>query len=168
MINSSHKAFTQSNCDSLHQLFTEDNFNDPTEKFELIFDLAQCVKYSNPDSAIYYLQIAYELAQQENNLELIAKYYSSIGGAEYIKGDYYQALDYYFQAYEYWKQSDIQYGISIALNDLGLVYSMMHEYDKAIQKHKESILICKETDDKIRLYKNIFNIGVAYELWGKE
>lgn len=161
------KGFSQSKCDSLYNAFHENSFRSPVEKFELIFNLAQCVKYSYPDSAIYYLNFAFEIAQQENNLEMVAKYYSSIGGVEYIKGNYYQALDYYFQAYEYWKQSGIKYGISIALNDLGLVYSMMHEFEKAIQKHKESIEVCKEIDDHRRWYKNIFNTGVAYELWKK-
>lgn len=137
-----------------------------TAKIELLRELGRQIKYSNPDSAIQFLSIALDLAENNNLQNEKAHVISRMGGAKYVKGEYDFALEYFLEALSIWEEIDNKRGIAIGLNNIGLIQNMQEKTSKAIHNHLQSIELCKENKDTLLWAINVHNLGIAYNTAG--
>lgn len=57
--------------------------------------------------------------------------------------------------------------INVSLNSVGNIYQMLEQYDLAIEKFEQSMVLEKELDNKLGLAINHQNLGECYEAQGK-
>lgn len=116
---------------------------------------------NNYTKAIEYYKRALKLAEKAANTTYIAKYLSNIGNVYYESKNYKKALGYYHKSLAYNDESTdntianqpkTQYGRALLLNNLGLVYKNLGEYDKALKYCKLSI----DIKEKLGYVKEIF------------
>ncbi|PCJ92843.1 MAG: sensor histidine kinase [Flavobacteriaceae bacterium] len=115
---------------------------------------------------------ALKLAVEANNLEL--RIYSlNMLGVVYRKTDSIKsALDYGQRALALAQTVEhptkgILYGINVSLNGIGNVYKKMEQYDLAIDKFSESLLLEEKLGNRLGMAINHQNIGECYEAEGK-
>jgi tetratricopeptide (TPR) repeat protein len=62
---------------------------------------------------------------------------------------------------------DLKRSKNVSLNSIGNIYQLLEQYDLAIEKFENSMVLEKELDNKIGLAINHQNIGECYEAQGK-
>src|SRR4051812_39845912 len=83
------------NFDSLYAVWINHSLPD-TARLEAMYDYAWAGYVSTePDSAIYFGQLMYDLAKKANSVQYQAKALKTIGYANFNKGNFSIALDYY-------------------------------------------------------------------------
>ncbi|MDW5289325.1 tetratricopeptide repeat protein [Formosa sp. PL04] len=122
------------------------------------------------EKAIDYHKQAIEAAIDANNNVLHTIALNSIGVA-YRRMDLVKpALDYHKEAYDLAvKQNkinpdpDLEHSMAISRNSMGNIYLVLKQYDLALKQFEKSLLIEKETKNKLGLAINYQNIGFALE-----
>ena len=90
--------------------------------------------------------------------------------ALYKYGEAIQAQEFSQSSYEMYQALDDQRGMVISLINLGLSYSEVNEYKKAVPYLKQAISICHEQEDisfNILFAQSINNLGLTYEGLGQ-
>ena len=131
------------------------------KRIKLLTEIGDDLKNSIPDSAVYYYKIALELAQQNTDDDQEAKMLNSIGGAQYIQGEYDYALDNFVKALNIWRYKKNKIGIARGLNNVALIYNIHGKKENALENHLNSVLLCKEIGDSALLAINYFNISIV-------
>ncbi len=120
------------------------------------------LSYNFPDSALYYYNMAIEIAKKESDKLGEANLLSRIGSVKYRQGEYDQALDSFVKALNINRNSNDKVRIANSLNNIALVLNMLDQHEAAIENHINSALLCIETGDSVLLATNYFNIGIIY------
>lgn len=103
--------------------------------------------------------------KKENVLWKVAYTHLSIADDYRMASLFPQAIDNILQSIKYFEQIKFPYGISIAVENLGLIYMSTGEYDKALVQFLRATKIDETTDNKnnkARLSTNYLNVGDAY------
>ncbi len=132
------------------------------EKVDLLEDIGLAYKYSQPDSACYYFGLGAELAKEHQLYVEEANLISRMGGTKYILGDYGFSLEYFSTALEKHLNIKNNRGIAIGYNNIGLIYNVQNEHQKAIDFHKRSVAICLDIKDTLLLSRNYSNLAITY------
>lgn len=132
-------------------------------KQTLLFDIADSYFYVIPDSALVYFNKALDIALLTGDREKESYFRIKIAGTYYILGEYNFALENYLNGLALSREFDNKRGIALGLNGLGTVYHMHEQEEQAIEKHKESIVICKEIGDSLLWARNLHNIGLSLD-----
>ena len=75
----------------------------------------------------------------------------------YQKGCYRESLEHFFRAYELNSASDILDGVAMSLNNIGTVYRLMGDYDKAIPFFDEAFKIYSDLNNQSEAIKALSN-----------
>ncbi len=160
--------YSQKTVDSLILEFNKTNYdNNPQLKINILINIGDALKLSNPDSSEYYYKISYEIAMEDGFDKEAAYILSKIGGAKYILGDYDFALEYFMKSLELSEEISDSKGVAVGLNNMGLIYTMQEKYSEAINYHNRSIEICKNKHDSLLWARNLHNIGITWEMKGE-
>ena len=119
--------------------------------------------YSNKkvtyDKALEYFIKAYHLSKIINDKSTIGASAVNIGETYFKLGNYKTALEYYFiskKAYE--NSEDLPY----TLNDIGKLYTIQKEFEKAIKIHNEAFDFSKKLDTKLDQTQSLVGLAQAY------
>ena len=119
--------------------------------------------YSNKkvtyDKALEYFIKAYHLSKIINDKSTIGASAVNIGETYFKLGNYKTALEYYFiskKAYE--NSEDLPY----TLNDIGKIYTIQKEFEKAIKIHNEAFDFSKKLDTKLDQTQSLVGLAQAY------
>ncbi|HIA35261.1 MAG TPA: hypothetical protein EYN89_00645, partial [Flavobacteriales bacterium] len=82
------------NLDSLWGVWNDKSQAD-TNRLKAMHKIAIGIIYSQPDSAFYFAQLHYELAEATGNKKQMAKALNVQGVSFYFRGDYDKAIEYY-------------------------------------------------------------------------
>lgn len=120
------------------------------------------------DSALRYYDKALDLLGKNAQVE-----YDSVGllinkgVAYYYAGNLGRALEYYLIAEQTAIRSGKDQRLSYLLNNLGVVYRLMEDYEDAIYVYERSLKIKTQNNDRMGMANTEHNIGMAYMHQGK-
>jgi len=147
-----------------YSLYIKENDSIKIEEYK---NKSQQLKYNQPDSSKYYLDLAYELADRNDFKKLKGEILHRMGGSYYIKGQYDLALDYFTKGLEVYSEINDKRGLAVSYNNIAMIYNVYSNFEKAVYYHRLSIKLCEEIDDSLLLGTNYFNLGIAYHEYKK-
>jgi len=122
--------------------------------------------FSQPDSAFYFAQLQYDLAEDVGNKKWKADALNMQGASFYVRDNYANAIDYFTRSLKLKEETGDKKGIAVAFNNIGLIYSKKGDYAKAIECHTRSLQMREEIVDKHGIAASLSNIGVIYQEQG--
>jgi signal transduction histidine kinase len=143
--------------------------NQQEESHELINfynRMGDSLKFTYPDTALFYYSLALVHAIESQNLNEQATIKNRIGGSYYVTGDYFRALKFFTEALTLSQQQNDTHGIAVGLNNIGLILNVQEKYDQAIDYHKRSIVLCRQVNDSLMEHRNLFNLGITFNAMG--
>ncbi|CAG5082323.1 tetratricopeptide repeat protein [Parvicella tangerina] len=152
----------QINLDSLWQVW-----EDPSRHDTIRLNAMETISwdgylFSQPDSAFYFAQLQYELAEKIGRKKSMAIALNTQGISFAIRGDYSQALPYLYESLSIRKELNDQEGIAISYNNIGNIYKYQGDYANAIEHYHNSLKIKEKRGDKKGMASSYTNIGIIY------
>lgn len=133
--------------------------NDNIKKANTIQRIGNIYYYmENYKDAIINYQNAIQLLENTDNFNQLSKLYTSLGATYYDMEEYDEALEKYLIALDFLKEKS-DFGKSILLNNIGLIYKKKNEYQKALKYIKESL---KERKDDFDIFHPLTSISEIY------
>ncbi|MBL4586939.1 MAG: tetratricopeptide repeat protein, partial [Flavobacteriales bacterium] len=158
-----HLSFAQQpDLDSLWGVWKDDSQAD-TSRLKAIYDFAWGgYLYSQPDSALYFAQLQYDLAILVGEKKWAANAAGLQGIVRKNQGDYAKAIDYHTHSLDIYKELGNKKEIARSMNNMGNVYWEQGNYIRAIDYHSRSLAIKEELGDKRGIAATLNNIGLVY------
>ncbi|WP_396151499.1 tetratricopeptide repeat protein [Flavobacterium sp.] len=141
------------------------------EKVQLLNEMADYYKSSNPDLMEEYATKALALAKKINYKAEEATALLNLGIVNIISGDYPKALDFFSQAKVVYENElavnvkdnrKLKNGLARVYGSMGVVFSEQSNYAKALQHHLKAVSIYEETKEEEKLARVYNNIGIVY------
>lgn len=139
------------------------------DKAELLNDIADQYKTSNPKLMMEYAQKAFDLARKIDYDLAKGNALLNLGNANIISGNYPKALQYFTDAQHLFeglvikKNIDKQKGLAKALGSIGIVFSEQSNYSKALEYYLKAVKIYEQVKDEEKCAKLYNNIGIVYK-----
>lgn len=149
--------------DSLKRIF-ENSTNDSL-KLDAMLEYAYLIFSKKPEESEKVAINLIELAQKHEYTSIEAGGNLVLGIINYSKSNYKKSTKYYLKSLEgYSKLENNDNGMSAVYNNLGLVYNMQENLDKAIEYYKKSLdyVDTSNFNGKESYYSTLLNIGVIY------
>ncbi|MBN4066021.1 tetratricopeptide repeat protein, partial [Candidatus Amoebophilus asiaticus] len=137
-----------------------------SSKVRILNLLSYEMKRKNPDSALFYAQLAHQLAKEVGNNKGLGAACNNIGEAYRVLSNYDDAIENYQQALKIFDEIKYERGKAGPLNNMGLVYTYLGEYEKSIEFFLQSLKIKEETGNVKRTSSSLNNIGLVYNSQG--
>ena len=122
--------------------------------------------YSQPDSAFYFAQMEYDLAESVNNQKQMAAALNTQGVSFVIRGNYAKAIEYQTKSLKIREEIGDKNGIAASLGNIGIIYKKQGDYAKAIEYYTRSLKIREEIGNKKGIAGSLNNIGIIYKKQG--
>ncbi|MGK4567107.1 tetratricopeptide repeat protein [Flavobacterium sp. 3HN19-14] len=120
------------------------------------------------DSAEYYFSKALTLSQQSKFTELESFCINNLGMFYWNKGNFNQALVYFFKALKISEKTDTNgEHVAINLNNIGLIYQEMSLFDKALECHIKAYKLREKNKSMKELSGSLNNMGYCYKNLGQ-
>lgn len=116
--------------------------------------------YINTDTSYLYTLEALEIAKKRNIKGIFPYCNNNFGVIDFLKGDYHKALEKYFEGLKYANVNKTIKGI--LLNNIGMVYQELRDYNKAQEYYRKTLILKKENFDSSRFAPTYNSIGLAY------
>lgn len=149
------------NVDSLFKVFNSLKLQD-TLRLKAIDDLSWNYVFVNPDSAIIVGNIELGFARKVKQPEFEAYALNYIATGMYYKSKYPEALKGYFQSLAIFERIKNQSGLGTVLGNIGNLYMIRKEPQKALTYFDKCVKIFKGSGNKQKLSTCYANIGLAY------
>ncbi len=161
--------FTLISQESLEQTISKYNSTNSTiEKAKYASDIAWGLKDINPDSSLYYAEMAQGFSKETGQKEIEAYSLSDIGNYYKRREDYKTALRNYLSSLTIRKELGKPKIIAAGYNQIGLLYKQQEKYDSAIVFFSKGISEVSKTehlDELLRLYDGyamtLYHLGNA-------
>jgi two-component system, sensor histidine kinase PdtaS len=150
--------------DSLLQVISKSN--EDTLLVNTLLELSASLKRTEIEKAFPYANEALKLSEKIAFKSGIAKSYDVMGDLYRWQSNYIQAKEYYFKAFDLFKELNDQRGMSSAANYIGLMYDNGAEYADALKFYYVSLRINEKLKDKASIAISYNNIGGVNDLFG--
>lgn len=117
------------------------------------------------DSARYYFEKGLEMSREWKFKSIEQMSLNNLGMYNWNNGNFQEALDYFYQALEMnttYSPENIQ-GESVYLNNIGLIYQELKQFEKALENHQKALKIREEINLESEQAISLANIGVCYK-----
>lgn len=118
--------------------------------------------YNQPDSAIYYSQLAIALSEKTGDIKRLSIAHRRMGIAYINKGDFKKSIYHQEQSLAYSEQLAFDEGIRKALNNLGVIYLNNELYNKALNYFLRSLKYAEAAKDTVTMASLYNNCGLIY------
>lgn len=150
----------QINQDSIKTELTKPH-SDSTRAF-LYFQLADQIKYNNPDSSAMYAVKGLELIEQHSYSKLEVRLWRVQGIAYYVKGSYDKALECFLKTQVINEEIGDTKELAYSYNNLGLIHAAQKDHEQGVEYYRKAIDINTELDNTYRLSNNFYNVGISF------
>jgi len=150
--------------DSLNKVYHNKNEAD-TNRLKALYTIAWSYTGDDPDTAIVLAEEELKLINsipQEKRKRWIAKAYSTIGNALINKGDYANALTYFFTMVKLYEELKSIKSLATCYGYIGTVYFNQSNYPKALNYYLKNLKIAEEVGDKKGIENCYNNLGNVY------
>ncbi|HIA36086.1 MAG TPA: tetratricopeptide repeat protein [Flavobacteriales bacterium] len=154
------------NLDSLWGVWNDTSQTD-TKRLSAIHDIAwEGYMFSRPDSAFYYANMQYRLAENLGNKESMASALSLQGISFAIRGNYEQALFYIEKGLKINEEIADSMGIAKFLGNIGLIYFNQGSLELTLSFYQKALNIFEELEYKRGMAASYINMGDVYKAQG--
>lgn len=148
--------------DSLWGVWKNEKQEDKT-RFDALYNLSwNGYLFTQPDSAFYFGQLAYDFAKNRNLKKEQANAVNMQGISISIMGDFEKAIVYYEKGLKIFKEIDYKKGMSYSYGNIGVIYQELGNYAKAIEYQTHSLRLDEELGNKKGIASSFNNIGNIY------
>lgn len=156
-------VYSDDMTDSLEHILKKENIT-KEKKAKVLYDLL--IEYRNvlPMKGIDYAEEGLKLIEDDNYLDSLYrfKFYDGIGDSyRYISRNE-EAIDYYFKALRIAEKQKLEKNRAIALNNIGLIYNNIKDFNLALDYIKRSFSIFKNFNDKSLIIQSYNNLASIY------
>lgn len=117
-----------------------------------------------PTQAIKYNSEAKVLAEKIGFTRGAALATKNIGNVHYTQGQYLEAINYWTQSLEGYRNMKDLAGVSNILNNIGVIHSIQGDYQKALENYLEALKAAEQSGNKKRIGSSLNNVGATYAL----
>lgn len=118
------------------------------------------------NESIAILDEVYPIAKRNRYMEDYKRILNALAIAHTFKASYDKALEYNFESLVIREAEGDKSEISVALNNIGLVYFKIHSYNQALNYYHRAIQLKKEIRDLADLDRMLINAGLCYNQLG--
>lgn len=136
------------------------SYNELTNTKGIYFDVS-----GKKDSAKYFFEKGLSLSREFDFKTIEQMSLNNLGMFNWNNGNFQEALDYFYQSLEMnsvHSPQNIQ-GESVYLNNIGLIYQELKQYEKALEIHQKALKIREEINLESEQAISQANIGVCYK-----
>lgn len=159
-------GFGQSNLDSLHAVWQDENQSDSVRVLAYKAYIYDGFLFSDPPSAAALAEELYAFGENESFPFAMAKGADIKGISFYVQGNYVDALKFFTQSVIINEQIGNKSGVAKACNNIGSIYLRKGIYQQALIYLKKSLEIKEELGDEAGLAGSLGNIGIIYSNQG--
>lgn len=149
----------QGTGDSLWGIWLNDDYSDSTRVWALQKHTWGNYLTSEPDTAFQLAELSYQFAHERNMLYFMGFARLGQGVSFQLRGNKVEALDYFLESISIFEAAKSQNGIAGALNNIGLMYYDMEEYQRAMEYHKRALNLRRVSGDGLGVSGSLTNIG---------
>ncbi len=120
----------------------------------------------NYDSAIFFANLAFEIAKRYENKKEEARALGYLGSASFFKSEYQKAYKYWQSSLKINKSLELESEYATLYNNIGVIHRIWGEYGKAIEYFHDALRIHEKTRDTLAIAKAVSNIGNIYFYFG--
>jgi signal transduction histidine kinase len=157
---------TDSVCRDLFEFGEKMGYEDRLSQIRIVQGVAKDV-LNQIDSAIYFYQSGFEIAEQTGDTGMMASAYNNIGLIYWNSERLDSALIYYEMSEDLFRAIDRKRGLSSTLNNIGLIYQSMERYEESIEYFNKLLKITDNGDEDYFRAIGLQNIGQSYGYIGK-
>jgi len=158
----SFSSLAQVNLDSLWNVWNDKTQVDTIHLKAMHKIAVDGYLYSKPDSAFYFAQLQYDLAESVNNKKQMSTALNTQGASFYYRGDYVKSIYYFTESLKIQEVIGNNKGIAQSLNNIGAINEVQGDLAKAIDNYTKSLIIKEEIGDKEGIAHALNNIGNIY------
>jgi signal transduction histidine kinase len=147
--------------DSLQSLLSRHTYEDTT-RVDLLIEISDIIKSTNPDTAIVLALQAYDISIGLNYKKGAAWSKNRLSGAYWMKAFYPEALQLSMEALGMFEEINDVKGIGQSYNSIANTYNMDGENSKSLEYYDKSIKIYQQLDDSYNIKRAHANIGRTY------
>lgn len=118
--------------------------------------------YDNPDSAVYYSNLALQLAERVNDTKRLSIAHRRIGIAYINNGEFKKSILHQEESYQLSEKINFHEGKLKALNNLGVIYLNNDLLDKALSYFLKSLKLAEDANDFSVISNMYNNCGLIY------
>ncbi|MBI1305528.1 MAG: tetratricopeptide repeat protein [Bacteroidetes bacterium] len=158
-----HNAFPTSaqNIDSLWKIY-KDKSQPDTTRFRAVRQIVlKGYMETNPDSAFYFAQVAYEFAKSKGMKKKMANSLKMMGDAVSSNNPE-KALTYFRQALKICEEGGFKKIQGAIVNQIGITLFQQMNYSEALVYYQRSLEIHEELGDKRGVAASLINMGLIY------
>jgi adenylate cyclase len=160
-------AFSQSTLpkkvhESLWSAWKDESLAD-TMRIKALYNFAwDGYLFSQPDSAFYFAQLQYDFSKSRGLKKQMANALNVQGVSFSVRGDFYQALDYYLLSLKIEEEiGDNNRNIAL-LSNIGNTYDILGDLPKALDYQIRSLKIAEDSGNMHGIASTLSNIGNIY------
>ena len=150
------------NLDSLYTLWQDQTHPDSMRVQAYEDYISNDYLYSWPDTAVILAEALHAYAKKQHYPIASATGYNLQGIANYVQGNYPQALEYFQKSLAIKEELGDKMGIAKNLNNIGLIYMNQGNTPRALEYLQKSQAIKEELGDKKGIAGGLVNIGIIY------
>jgi serine phosphatase RsbU (regulator of sigma subunit) len=124
--------------------------------------LADEYLFTLPDSAEFHAIKAHLLAEELEDYTILARMCNFRGIILHNQGHYLSALEWYQKSRTIYAQQNDMGGAVKVVNNIGIIYSVIGEFNKAIGCYIEAYQYNLKQGNKVAASTNLFNIAIGY------
>lgn len=153
---------SQAETDSLWAVWSDTEKTD-TARLEAIYTLSY-FRYldTDPDSAFYYAQMQYDLAESKGLKKHMASALDLQGTVYLNQGEYANALKYLLPCLKIDEELGNKVNLANSLNQIGQVYAQIAAYPKALEYFLRGLKLWEELGQNAGIAGTLNNIGILY------
>lgn len=133
-----------------------------TIKVSILLDLANLLKFDQPQEAVNYAMEALNEAQSVDFQQGIAKSYNILGIINAIRNNNHIALAYFLKSLKINNQSGNNEDIAYTLNNIANIYHLEKDATNALLFYKKALKIKASLADKMNEVSGLNSLGLAY------
>ncbi len=135
---------------------------DSSEKFQILYQLAEILNYIQPDEALDCALRANVLAKDLNNKKAYAKSLNLTANIYWAKSEFQQSLEYSMKAKKASENCRAKDVLAEVHRTFGKIYTDIGEYSKSSDQFFECLRLYEEIDDKDGVSRALNSIGYLY------
>ncbi|WPP50441.1 tetratricopeptide repeat-containing sensor histidine kinase [Catalinimonas niigatensis] len=133
-----------------------------SSKIFLLYDLANKLIYTRPDTAVYYAMQADSLSKKLNFIKGHILALNSLGNAHWAKGNLREGLSYFIQSKEAAKESGDADLTAKNIGSMGLIYRAAGNHQAALSYYREALPLFFKLNNWERVAVTYNNLGKCF------
>jgi signal transduction histidine kinase len=149
--------------DSLYNIIKRSSALHDTSRARIYIDMANRWSKINPDSALFFANLAYQLSAGQNFRPGLAESRSTQGWVNINMGRFLEGNQYYQDALQHFSALKDERGQASVYNGLGVTYGMQENFPEALRYFLKALVIFEKNSMKTGMASCYIKIGTVYE-----